>query len=85
MHRLQFGYQQIESCALCNITWDFMAIGESGRIVLEIDPKLKRRLYSTLALENKTLKEWFIALAVQHIDAQQQPSLFGSSVEKKKP
>ena len=62
-----------------------MAIGESGRIVLEIDPELKRKLYSTLALENKTLKEWFIALATQHIETQQQPSLFGSSLEKKKP
>jgi predicted transcriptional regulator len=62
-----------------------MAIGESGRIVLEIDPELKRRLYSTLALENKTLKEWFIALAVQHIDTQQQASLFGSATEKKRP
>lgn len=62
-----------------------MAIGESGRIVLEIDPELKRRLYSMLALENKTLKEWFIALAVQHIDTHQQPSLFGSATEKKRP
>lgn len=59
-----------------------MAIGESGRIVLEIDPELKRRLYSALALENKTLKEWFIALAVEHIDTQQQPSLFSSATEK---
>ena len=75
----------IELCALCNITWSPMAIGESGRIVLEIDPELKRRLYSTLALENKTLKEWFIALAAQHIETQQQPSLFGSLIEKKKP
>ena len=62
-----------------------MAIGESGRIVLEIDPELKRKLYSMLALENKTLKEWFIALAVQHIETQQQLSLFGSSIEKEKP
>lgn len=62
-----------------------MAIGESGRIVLEIDPELKRRLYATLVLENKTLKEWFITLAVQHIDTQQQPSLFGSATEKERP
>lgn len=62
-----------------------MAIGESGRIVLEIDPELKRRLYSILALENKTLKEWFVALAVQHIDTQQQPSLFGSVTDNKRP
>ncbi len=60
-----------------------MAIGESGRIVLEVDPELKRRLYSALALENKTLKKWFIALAIHHIDTQQQPSLFGSATEKK--
>jgi hypothetical protein len=60
-----------------------MAIGESGRIVLEIEPELKRKLYSTLALENKTLKEWFIGVAEQHIDDWQQPSLFGSAVDKK--
>lgn len=62
-----------------------MAIGTSGRIVLEVDPELKRRLYSALALENKTLKEWFIALAVQHIETQQQPSLFDLATEKKQP
>lgn len=61
-----------------------MAIGESGRIVLEIDPELKRKLYSMLALENKTLKDWFIALAIQHIDTKQQPSLFGPETEKKR-
>ena len=60
-----------------------MAIGESGRIVLEIDPELKRMLYSALALENKTLKEWFIALALQHIETQQQPSLFDPGKKKK--
>ena len=59
-----------------------MAIGESGRIVIEIDPELKRRLYSTLALENKTLKQWFIALALQHVDTRLQPSLFSSVTEK---
>ena len=61
-----------------------MAIGESGRIVLEIDTELKRKLYSMLALENKTLKDWFIALAIQHINAKQQPSLFGPETEKKR-
>ena len=32
---------------------------ESGRIVVHIDPMLKRRLYAALAMENSTLKEWF--------------------------
>lgn len=36
-----------------------MSKSESGRIVLEIEAGLKKQLYSFLALENKTLKEWF--------------------------
>lgn len=44
-----------------------MAKGDSGRIVLEVDPTLKKQLYSILALEQKTLKEWFIQHAEQHI------------------
>jgi hypothetical protein len=53
-----------------------MAVGKSGRIVLEIEPELKQRLYSTLALENKTLKEWFILTASDHIRSQEQPGIF---------
>jgi len=44
-----------------------MAKGESGRIVLEVDPKLKKTLYSILAMEQKTLKDWFIDKAQKHI------------------
>lgn len=40
-----------------------MARGDSGRIVVDIDPQLKRRLYSALALEDCSLKEWFIRSA----------------------
>jgi hypothetical protein len=61
-----------------------MAIGGSGRIVLEVEPELKRKLYSILALENRSLKDWFIALAIQHIEAQQQPGLFNPSAESKR-
>jgi hypothetical protein len=53
-----------------------MSVGKSGRIVLEVEPELKQRLYSTLALENKTLKEWFILTASDHIRSQEQPSMF---------
>ena len=56
-----------------------MAIGESGRIVLEIDPELKRNLYSVLALENKTLKEWFVLMAGNYVQNQRQPDLFSLS------
>ncbi|AXV64191.1 hypothetical protein D0907_02345 [Pseudoalteromonas lipolytica] len=44
-----------------------MAKGESGRIVLEINPELKKKLYSILAFEQLTLKDWFIENAEKHI------------------
>lgn len=40
---------------------NLMSIGQSGRIVIEIDPDLKKRLYSALAMEGTSLKEWFIS------------------------
>lgn len=40
-----------------------MAKGGSGRVVMEINPELKKELYSILALEEKTLKDWFIEQA----------------------
>ena len=46
-----------------------MARGESGRIVVNIDPALKRRLYSALALDDSTLKDWFIQCAEHYIEA----------------
>jgi hypothetical protein len=54
-----------------------MAIGDSGRVVLEIEPLLKRRLYAALQLERTSLKDWFIARAEQYVQSQQQPGLFG--------
>ena len=45
-----------------------MAKGESGRIVLEVDPELKKTLYSILAMEQQTLKDWFIDKAQKHIN-----------------
>lgn len=35
----------------------YMAIGRSGRIVLQVDPELKKKLYSILAMESITLKD----------------------------
>lgn len=36
-----------------------MSIGKSGRIVVEVDPSLKRELYSVLSLKGVSLKTWF--------------------------
>ena len=44
-----------------------MAKSGSGRIVAELEPSLKRKLYSALAMENKTLKEWIIERAEQYL------------------
>lgn len=44
-----------------------MAKSESGRIALEVEPKLKKALYSILAMEQKTLKDWFVDQAQKHI------------------
>ena len=40
-----------------NIT---MPIGDSGRIVLEIDPNEKQTLYAALSKDGLTLKDWFL-------------------------
>jgi len=37
-----------------------MAIGTSGRIVIEIEPELKRLLHTALQKEGLTLKDWFV-------------------------
>lgn len=44
-----------------------MSIGLSGRVVVEIDPQLKRHLYSRLTREGQTLKDWFVRCADAYI------------------
>ena len=39
----------------------------SGRIVVEIDPDLKKRLYSALSLDSITLKDWFVKQATDYL------------------
>jgi hypothetical protein len=53
-----------------------MARGESGRIVIEIDPETKRRLYTALSISGSTLKEWFLKEAVAYCEDSIQPGLF---------
>lgn len=55
------------------IPW--MSIGQSGRIVIEVEPETKRRLYSALGKEGLTLKEWFLRAAEAYIDNSPQLSL----------
>ena len=57
-----------------------MARGESGRIVLEIDPSQKNDLYSALTKDGLTLKDWFLRQAAQYLRDRSQMPLFSSSV-----
>lgn len=57
-----------------------MARGDSGRLVIEVDPEFKASLYSVLARNGTTLKDWFIASAQRFVEEQTQPSLFASGV-----
>jgi hypothetical protein len=52
-----------------------MARGESGRVVIEVDPALKQRLYIALAAEGSTLKNWFIENVEHFVEEHDQPSL----------
>jgi hypothetical protein len=59
-----------------------MARGESGRIVIEVEPEVKRRLYSALALTGSTLKDWFVKAAADFCSEASQPSLFPRDSER---
>tara|TARA_R110001583_G_scaffold23707_1_gene87135 strand:+ start:3746 stop:3925 length:180 start_codon:yes stop_codon:yes gene_type:complete len=37
-----------------------MAIGDSGRIVIDIDPKLKKEIHKLIKSKGLTMREWFL-------------------------
>lgn len=57
-----------------------MAQGKSGRVVLEIDPGLKRRLHAELSFAGVSMKEWFIQQANQFLSAPEQECVNENSV-----
>lgn len=54
-----------------------MSIGNSGRVVIEMEPELKRQLHAVLRLEGQNLKSWFLEnvekLLEQHSQQQTLP------------
>ena len=50
-----------------------MPQGKSGRVVVELGTSLKRELYSVLARDNRTLKEWLTEQAEAHVAAARRP------------
>ena len=53
-----------------------MAVGDSGRIVIEVDPQFKKQLRKALALKDTTLKDWFVKQAEEFIENQHQLKMF---------
>jgi hypothetical protein len=49
-----------------------MSVGQSGRIVIEVEPDVKRLLYSALAREGVTLKDWFLRSAQSYLSERDQ-------------
>ncbi len=41
-----------------------MSIGKSGRVVIEMEPELKKELHTVLRKEGTNLKAWFL----EHVD-----------------
>lgn len=60
-----------------------MAVGNSGRLVIEIDPELKRRLHQTLREDGTNLKDWFLLRALAYLEEKSpQKPLLDSGNEK---
>ncbi|WP_338456837.1 hypothetical protein [uncultured Alteromonas sp.] len=36
-----------------------MAVGTSGRIIIDLDPNMKKKIYQKLKSEGLTMKQWF--------------------------
>lgn len=53
-----------------------MAVGTSGRIVIEVEPELKKELYEVLQKEGKSLKQWFTENAESFLHDKSQLPLF---------
>ena len=58
------------------VTSQAMPKGDSGRIIAELDPELKREFYAALALEGLTFKDWLTRRIETFIQDHQQPGLF---------
>jgi len=52
-----------------------MAKGNSGRIVIEIDPEVKQELYKALGSEGLNLKQWFLENVDHFLEERGNPTL----------
>ena len=52
-----------------------MAIGKSGKVLIEIDTELKQELYGALRRDGLTMKDWFLRNAKDYLATRAQPEL----------
>lgn len=52
-----------------------MPIGNSGRIVVIVDPELKQELHAALAEDGLNMRRWFLECAENYLSNRIQPSL----------
>jgi hypothetical protein len=45
-----------------------MAVGKSGRVVIDIDPAFKRELRSALERDGMSMKDWFLQQARRYLE-----------------
>jgi len=60
-----------------------MSIGNSGRVVVEVDPELKKELYASLMRDGLTLKGWFVKSAEAYLTHTTQMTLGFEKRQKK--
>ena len=56
-----------------------MAIGKSGKVLIEIEPDLKHQLYVALRRDGLTMKDWFLRNATEYLASRRQPELLFSA------
>ncbi|MEQ8711443.1 MAG: hypothetical protein RIC80_00405 [Cyclobacteriaceae bacterium] len=60
-----------------------MAQGDSGKVVIEVDPEFKKDLYKVLRLKDLTMKDWFVQQAEEFMENADQLILFPKSKTEK--
>lgn len=59
-----------------------MSIGNSGRIVIEIEPEIKQELHACLRLEGTNLKTWFLGQVEQLLVEKSAPTSTGNQIKE---
>jgi hypothetical protein len=60
-----------------------VAKGSSGRLVIEIDPLIKKELYERLGEKGLNMREWFLINANAYLKQNNQSSLLIDTVSHK--